>query len=336
MPPNINDAHDSPGVAPAHQSISSQSTALSTSHETDNANRASDDQLEALTALLERENRIKEGAEKFLKLPITDTMRMQVESELEMATHEIEMLTKRIEQETSRGKRRRNGVGPTTKRKFAGQAPPSSVRFRADSDDRDRDDFRTALNQANAYLKSLALTSRSSSSTPAAASSSSTSPSPTNSELDKARIDIINKLVNLLQRNLRVRYELSVSDLVQAVIPSLSDNSSKHCRAAAYRLIRHSLVDSASVEELHRQPLEWFIVKSLARDNKHAVEREQVIKLIRAVVDIVSEKRDRRGNTGSNLVPLSEPIMRAFVAVAEHAEDPFRQICVQTLAEMSS
>jgi hypothetical protein len=28
-------------------------------------------QLEALTALLERENRIKEGAEKFLKLPIT-------------------------------------------------------------------------------------------------------------------------------------------------------------------------------------------------------------------------------------------------------------------------
>lgn len=72
-------------------------------------------QLGALTALLERENRIKEGAEKFLKLPITvgaghasqgtalsllykDTMRMQVESELEMATNEIEILTKRIEQ----------------------------------------------------------------------------------------------------------------------------------------------------------------------------------------------------------------------------------------------
>ncbi|KAF8133736.1 Rapamycin-insensitive companion of mTOR, N-term-domain-containing protein [Boletus edulis] len=249
-------------------------------------------------------------------------MRMQVESELEMATNEIEILIKRIEQETSRGKRRRNGVGPTTKRKFAGQAPPASARFRADSDDRDRDDFRTALNQANSYLKSLASTSRPTFSAP----SSSTSPSPTNSEMDKARIDIMNKLVNLLQRNLRVRYELNGSDLVQAVIPSLSDKSSKHCRAAAYRLIRHSL---------HRQPLEWFIVKSLARDNKHAVEREQVIKLIRAVVDIVSEKRDRRGNTGSSVIPLSEPIARAFVAVAEHAEDPFRQICVQTLAEMS-
>ncbi|KAG1896327.1 Rapamycin-insensitive companion of mTOR, N-terminal domain-containing protein, partial [Suillus fuscotomentosus] len=33
-------------------------------------------------------------------------------------------------------------------------------------------------------------------------------------------------------------------------------------------------------------------------------------------------------------IPLSEPIMRAFVAVAEHAEDPFRPVCVQTLAEM--
>lgn len=141
------------------------------------------------------------------------------------------------------------------------------------------DDFRTALNQANAYLKSLANTSRPSLSAPAMTSSSSTSPSPANTELDKARIDIVNKLVTLLQRNLRVRYELSVSDLVQAsvpfllaflvsrlmkcasVIPSLSDRSSTQCRAAAYRLIRNSLADSASVEELHRQPLEWFIVK---------------------------------------------------------------------------
>ncbi|KAF9242546.1 Rapamycin-insensitive companion of mTOR, N-term-domain-containing protein [Melanogaster broomeanus] len=287
--------------------------------------------LESLTALLERENRIKEGAEKFLKLPITDTMRMQVESELDMATNEIQILTKRIEQ----GGYRKNGVGPTTKRKFAGQAPPTTIRFRANSDDRDRDDFRTALTQANSWIKSLASLPRSSESTLAAVSSSNNATSPANLDQDRARIDIMNKFVSLLQRNLRVRYEISVSELVQAVIPSISDRSSKYSRAAAYRLIRHSLVDSASIEELHRQPLEWFIVKSLARDNKHGIEREQVIKLIRTVVDIVSEKRDRRGNTGTTSIPLTEPIMRAFVAVAEHAEDPFRQICVQTLAEMS-
>ena len=72
-------------------------------------------QLEALIALRERENRIKEGAEKLLNLNLTvglgywsrgitlnlfykDTMRIQVESELEMATNEIEILTRRIEQ----------------------------------------------------------------------------------------------------------------------------------------------------------------------------------------------------------------------------------------------
>lgn len=81
-------------------------------------------------------------------------MRLQVESELEMATGEIESLTRKIElgasssqfvlkqlihnaPETSRGRRRKNGV-PVNRRKFAGQAPPVGVRFRADSDDRDR------------------------------------------------------------------------------------------------------------------------------------------------------------------------------------------------------
>lgn len=140
-----------------------------------------------------------------------------------------------------------------TKRKFAGQAPPSSVRFRAGSDDRDRgnlplittlwshssvlsDDFRTALIQANAYLKSLAATSRPGSSTPVM-TSLSTSPSPTNSELDKVRIDIMNKLVNVLQRNLRVRYELSVSDLVQASVPFLP--ASMVCRLTNVQVQYH-------------------------------------------------------------------------------------------------
>jgi large subunit ribosomal protein L17e len=80
-------------------------------------------------------------------------MRLQVESELEMATGEIESLTRKIElgaspsrfaskqpihdaPEASRGRRRKNGV-PVNRRKL-GQAPLVGVRFRADSDDRDR------------------------------------------------------------------------------------------------------------------------------------------------------------------------------------------------------
>lgn len=74
--------------------------------------------------------------------------------------------------------------------------------------------------------------------------------------------------------------------------------------------------------------------RSLSRDNKHTKEKEQIIKLIRTIVVVGSERRDPHGAAGSGTVPLSDPVMRAFIAVAEHAEDPFRPICVQTLAEI--
>lgn len=76
------------------------------------------------------------------------------------------------------------------------------------------------------------------------------------------------------------------------------------------------------------------VFRSLARDNKHAKEKEQVIKLIRTIVVLGSERHDPHGAVGTGTVPLSDPVMRAFIAVAEHAEDPFRPICVQTLAEI--
>jgi rapamycin-insensitive companion of mTOR len=64
------------------------------------------------------------------------------------------------------------------------------------------------------------------------------------------------------------------------------------------------------------------------------VEKEQVIKLIRKIVAIGSERRDPHDAVGSGNVPITEPVMRAFIAVADSAEDPFRSICVQTLAEI--
>lgn len=77
-----------------------------------------------------------------------------------------------------------------------------------------------------------------------------------------------------------------------------------------------------------------LIYRSLTRDNKHTVEKEQVIKLIRTIVEVGTVRMATSG--GSGVVPLSEPVMRAFIAVAEHAEDPFRPICIQTLAEISA
>ena len=64
------------------------------------------------------------------------------------------------------------------------------------------------------------------------------------------------------------------------------------------------------------------------------MEREQVIKLIRTMVEVGVERRQPFASAGSGTVPISESIMRALISVAEHSEDPLRQICCQTLSEI--
>lgn len=113
------------------------------------------------------------------------------------------------------------------------------------------------------------------------------------------------------------------------MLPALADKRTKECRAVAYRVIRHSLVDAESVQRLQEQEIDWYMIRSLHRENKAAVEKEQVIKLIRAIIEVGTVS-----NGGPAVVPLSEPVIRAFIAVAEHADDPFRFICIQTLAEL--
>ena len=95
------------------------------------------------------------------------------------------------------------------------------------------------------------------------------------------------------------------------------------------RLVHCQVRDSAQFSTW----LTWLnrFSRSLLRDNKHAVEKEQVAKLVRAVVE-VGTFRGSGARTG--VIPLSETIMRAVIAVAEHADDPFRPIFIQTLAEI--
>jgi len=71
----------------------------------------------------------------------------------------------------------------------------------------------------------------------------------------------------------------------------------------------------------------------LTRDNKHVAEKEQAIKLLRTIIQIAGENQTPDASGTLNAV-LSEAVLRAFIAVAEHAEDPFRPICIQTLAEI--
>ena len=112
------------------------------------------------------------------------------------------------------------------------------------------------------------------------------------------------------------------------------------------------LVDIESIKRLREQPLDWFLVRcglnpqihiavsdntrTLALDIKHTVEREQAIKLIRTIVAKGSQKRGSTHASCAGAIPLSERVMRAFIAVAEQPDDPFRSIAIQTLTEIST
>jgi rapamycin-insensitive companion of mTOR len=143
----------------------------------------------------------------------------------------------------------------------------------------DGEDFRTALQRAHKYFVELDLLSRSRSHRSAfAASSSSNDITASESfEVDRHRVEIMNRIVEIQQRNLRVRYELKISDVLKSyvsfpslsphralisfrIVPCLVDKCSKGCRAAAYRLIRHALVEPESVQRLGTS-LDWYIVK---------------------------------------------------------------------------
>ncbi|RPD54648.1 hypothetical protein L226DRAFT_535797 [Lentinus tigrinus ALCF2SS1-7] len=324
------------------QSLPTQSWSTSDSTIAQDGDR--DAQLQYLTDQLKVENRIKEGAENLLQMPLTDALRSEVELELATARQKIQSIQRSMEAFTGRGVRKRsNETTGGGKRKFTGQPliPPTNWK----EEGAERDDFRSAMHQANSAVKALLLLSRqhshshsnSSVSSPSTSPSTSTLPNPataTEAELNRARIETMNKLIGILQRNLRVRYELDVAEVVHAVLPSLADKATKQARATAYRLIRHSLVDTHSVRRLGEQDLDWYMVKSLSRDNKHTVEKEQVIKLIRAIVEIGSERHPTHSAIGSGNVPLSDAVMRALIAVAEYPEDPFKPICVQTLTEI--
>ncbi|KAG5353197.1 hypothetical protein C0989_009378 [Termitomyces sp. Mn162] len=283
------------------------------------------EQMEILNNQLVLEQRIKEGAENFLNMNLNESLRLQVKSELEMAEHKIDAITRQIEVVQVKTKSKQSSGVAILRRKLIQQE-------RKGKDADKGEDFRTALQNATNLLSSLA-SFPSSYATGSVPSSSST---PNSLDTDHQVIETISKLINILRRSLRVRYELKIAEVLNVILPFLGDKYSKQARAAAYRLVRHTLVDAESVKLLDESRyLDWYIIKSLNRDNKHSVEKEQVIKLIRTMVEIGTVKGEKMtSGGGTGVVPISEPIMRAIIAVAEQPEDPFRPICIETLAEI--
>ncbi|KAG9090609.1 hypothetical protein FRC06_000953, partial [Ceratobasidium sp. 370] len=251
---------------------------------------------------------------------------------------------------------------------------PGGPNGRAREEVADREDYRTAQSHATSqlqYLSSLskqhsqaqsssqfssglysftsATTSATSWGTSLGRPTSPTSPSGaelngapklSDAEIDRARINAMNDLVETLQKNVRVRYAMDITELVKTVAPALADYATKESRTTVYRLLRYAMVDSDSVAKLHEQHIDYYFVRTFARDSKHGIEKESALMLIRKIVEVGSKHSTKADTStkgkgpGLGHAPVSEAVIRALIAIADHPEDPLRFVCLLTLAEI--
>lgn len=80
------------------------------------------------------------------------------------------------------------------------------------------EDFRSAVQQAAGYIRTLhTLNNQSTATSPPNSPSSSTAPTvPSDADIMRSRVEAMNSLIDIMQRNLRVRYDINIPDVVQA------------------------------------------------------------------------------------------------------------------------
>ncbi|KDN38380.1 hypothetical protein K437DRAFT_240106 [Tilletiaria anomala UBC 951] len=153
----------------------------------------------------------------------------------------------------------------------------------------------------------------------------------------KQRMDTMLRIVSLLRSNIRVRYEVDAAALVDAVLPCLSDPAGKEVRAHAYRTLRHAVVrpPKALCDAFRAKGLPLYLMHTLLRDHRFEQEREQALKLIRAIMEAGTSGSKVLHHTGSLQEYIDIGTVRALVAIAEQPDDKLRDICVETLGELA-
>ena len=135
-------------------------------------------------------------------------------------------------------------------------------------------------------------------------------------------VDRSNSLVELFKRYPTLKYDLVWSIFgLRMQLMLLSQN--KDMIAAAYRVIRHSITDRASLRTVRSLKTDELVVISLIKDNKASTEREQALKFVRGFPDVKDGTQE-----------LSLSVLRTIVAIAEHPEDRLRGMAILTVSEI--
>ncbi|KAI9828974.1 MAG: hypothetical protein M1819_006473 [Sarea resinae] len=131
-----------------------------------------------------------------------------------------------------------------------------------------------------------------------------------------------NSLVELFKRHPYLKYDLAWS-VFGLRIQTMLLSDSREVVAAGYRLTRYAITDRRSVQIIRELQTDYLVILSLVKEGKASVEREQALKLVRALLDVED-----------GVYELSCAVVRTIVAVAENPEDRLRNICLLTLAEI--
>ncbi|KAK4687008.1 rapamycin-insensitive companion of mTOR, partial [Tremellales sp. Uapishka_1] len=158
--------------------------------------------------------------------------------------------------------------------------------------------------------------------------------------------DCMTRMTEMVKRSNEVLSSVDVQNVLLCIMPFMGDSSTTQRRSAGYRLLRH-LLDRATWIRMLDSGIEWLIVRTFTRDARSVIEREQALRLLRAVITLPplpvplprheeppEASRSRFQALGRLRIPLTDGLVRALVSIAENPDDAMRTICMETLVEI--
>jgi hypothetical protein len=112
-------------------------------------------------------------------------------------------------------------------------------------------------------------------------------------------------------------------DHTSSLLPNLADCESQNLRSAIYRTLRYTCKDPKDVQELVKNGLELFLLRTFSRNASFELEKTQALLLIRSW--FTSRQRSSVISVGT---------VRAIVALSENSDEKLRFLALETLAEL--
>ncbi|KAJ3219964.1 hypothetical protein HK099_004488 [Clydaea vesicula] len=140
----------------------------------------------------------------------------------------------------------------------------------------------------------------------------------------KTRLHIMTTLLKIIKSIGDVEIHIPIQTIIKSVRTCLVHDL-KEMRANAFRFLRHIVTTERIIKIMFKEcNIEILIVRTLTRNERYDIEREQAIRLIRACIDV---------SGGGKLIPQS--VVRVLISIAEQPDEKWKPICIETLCELA-